>query len=338
MKTIASWLFALGGLFMGSPACAGAIDAGRLATVDAHALAATAQSEVTILSLAQYLGAGASSDVEKARAVYRWVADRIAYDAKSFFNQTHSSVDPDAVFQLRLAACGGYAALFERLAKESGLEATTIIGYAKGIAHIAGGSMAEPNHAWNAVKLDSKWQLIDTTWGSGYVSDGAYVKRFSETFFLPSPEQLAFSHFPQDAAWQLRSERSLSKTEFESLPEINTAFFNLGIDSSDVWKTVRSQEFKGALVHTFDLPAGVAKVRNAPLSYQLPVGSTQHFEIVSASFEKMAVEYNKKWLPMQKKGDVFSIEIAAKSKGELSVNGKTPTSRKHATVLEYIVD
>ena len=80
--------------------------------------------------------------------------------------------------------------------------------------------MAEPNHAWNAVKIDGKWQLIDTTWGSGYVSDGAYVKQFRETFFLPSPEQLAFSHFPQDAAWQLRSERSLSKTEFESLPEI----------------------------------------------------------------------------------------------------------------------
>ena len=101
---------------------------------------------------------------------------------------------------------------------------------------------------------------------------------------------------------------------------------------------MRSQEFKGALVHTFDLPAGVAKVRNAPLSYQLPAGSTQHFEIVSASFEKMAVEYNKKWLPMQKNGDVFSIVVAANSKGELSVNGKTPTSKKHAAVLEYIVD
>lgn len=338
MKTIVSWLLALGGLFMGSLACAGAIDVGRLAAIDAHALAATAQSEAAIRTLAQYLSMGANSDTEKARAIYRWVTDRIAYDAKAFFNKTSSSVGPDAVFQSRLAACAGYAALFERLAKESGLEAVTISGYAKGFGYATGGSMAEPNHDWNAVKIDGKWQLIDATWGSGYVSDGASVKKFSETFFLPSPEQLAFTHLPQDANWQLRSERPLSKSEFESLPEINMAFFDLGIDPSDVWKTVKSREFKGALVRTFDLPAGVAKVRNTPLSYQLPAGSTQHFEIVSASFEKMAVEYNKKWLPMQKNGDVFSIDIAATSKGELSVNGKTPTSKKHAAVLEYIVE
>ncbi len=323
---------------MGNLACAGTIEAGRLAAIDAHALAATAQSEAAIRTLAQYLSAETNSDTEKARAIFRWVADRIAYDAKSFLNKTSSSADPDAVFQSRLAACAGYAALFERLAKESGLEAVTIHGYAKGVGHITGSSMAEPNHDWNAVKIDGKWQLVDATWGSAYVSDGAAVKRFSETFFLPPPEQLAFSHLPQDAAWQLRSEHVLSKAEFESLPEINAAFFNLGIDPSDVWKTLKSKEFKGELVHTFDLPAGVAKVRNTPLSYQLPAGSTQHFEIVSASFEKMAVEYNKKWLPMRKDGDVFSIDIVANSKGELSVNGKTPTSKKHAAVLEYIVD
>ncbi len=338
MKTIVAWLFAVGGLFVSNLAYAGVIDVGRLAAIDAHALAATAQSEGATLTLAQYLSAGTNSDTEKARAIYRWIADRIAYDAKSFFNKTHVSADPDVVFQSRLATCGGYSALFERLAKESGLEAITINGYAKGVGHITGSSMTEPNHAWNAVKIDGKWQLLDTAWGGGYVNDGASVKSFSESFFLPSPEQFAFSHLPQDAAWQLLSERSLTKTEFDSLPEINVAFFNLGIDPSDVWKIVKSQGFKGALVHTFDLPAGVAKVRTTPLSYQLPAGSTHHFEIVSASFEKMAVEYNKKWLPMQKNGDVFSIDVAAKSKGELSVNGKTPTSKKHAAVLEYIVD
>ncbi|MDZ4858469.1 MAG: transglutaminase domain-containing protein [Candidatus Hydrogenedentes bacterium] len=338
MKTIVSWHFALGGLLWGNLACAGTIDVGRLSAIDTHALAATAQSEAAIRPLAQYLSTATKSDTEKARAIYRWVADRIAYDIKSFSNKTSSSADPETVFRSRLAVCSGYAALFERLAKESGLEAVTITGYAKGVGHVAGSSIATPNHAWNAVKLEGKWQLIDSTWGSGYVEAGASVKKFSETFFLPSPEKLVFSHHPQDAAWQLRSERLLTKTEFESLPEINADFFDLGIEPADVWKTVNSQEFKGALVRTFDLPAGVARVRNAPLSYRLPAGSTQRFEIVSASFEKMAVEYNKKWLPMRKDGDVFSIDIVANSKGELSVNGKTPTSKKHAAVLEYIVD
>lgn len=338
MKMIISWRIALVGLFWGNLACAGTIDAGRLAAIDTHALAATAQSEAAIQTLAQYLGTGSNSDTEKARAIYRWVTDRIAYDFKSFSNKTSSNADPESVLRLRLAVCAGYSALFERLARESGLEAVTIVGYAKGIGYLAGSSMVAPNHAWNAVKLDGKWQLIDTTWGSSYVEDGASVKKFNETFFLPSPEQFVFSHHPEDSAWQLRSEQLLTKREFESLPEINTAFFNLGIDPSDVWKTVKSQEFKGVLVHTFDLPAGVVKVRNAPLSYHLPVGSTQRFEIVSASFEKMAVEYNKKWLPMRKIGDVFSIDIATKSKGELSVNGKTPTSSKHDAVLEYIID
>ena len=81
MNTIVSWLFALGGLFMGSLVCAGAIDAGRLAAIDAHAFAATAQSDAAIRPLAHYPSIGSKSDSAKVRAIYRWVTNRIAYDA-----------------------------------------------------------------------------------------------------------------------------------------------------------------------------------------------------------------------------------------------------------------
>ena len=78
MKTIVSWLFALGGLFMGSLVCAGSIDAGRLAAIDAHVLAVTAQSEAAIRTLAQYLCMGQNSNTEKASAIYRVGTERIA--------------------------------------------------------------------------------------------------------------------------------------------------------------------------------------------------------------------------------------------------------------------
>ena len=59
----------------------------------------------------------------------------------------------------RKAVCSGYAALFEHLAREAGLEAVTIRGHSKGF--MAGTHQdSELNHAWNAVKIEGQWRLL----------------------------------------------------------------------------------------------------------------------------------------------------------------------------------
>ena len=49
--------------------------------------------------------------------------------------------------------CAGYAAAFTLLAQEAGLESIVVTGYLDG-------SLA---HAWNKVKIDDEWQIVDVT-------------------------------------------------------------------------------------------------------------------------------------------------------------------------------
>lgn len=46
----------------------------------------------------------------------------------------------------------------------------TVPGYSKGFGYQLGQSFSgEFDHAWNAVFLEGRWHLVDSTWGSGLV-------------------------------------------------------------------------------------------------------------------------------------------------------------------------
>ena len=98
------------------------------------------------------------------------------------------------------ALCGGYAELFERLSKKLGLQCRTISGYTKGNSW-NGRVPTSSNHAWNAVKIDDKWYLVDSTWGAGHFEGKKYVKKFSNFYFLCPEYVLFYSHFPKDETW-----------------------------------------------------------------------------------------------------------------------------------------
>lgn len=45
-------------------------------------------------------------------------------------------------------------------------------GYSKGYGYKIGQTFqGNSDHAWNAVYLDGRWHLLDSTWGSGTVDD-----------------------------------------------------------------------------------------------------------------------------------------------------------------------
>ncbi|MGE5622152.1 MAG: transglutaminase domain-containing protein, partial [Bacillota bacterium] len=102
-------------LLLGAAAAAQVIDAERLAQIDAHALAAPPEAETAPGKLARYLAQPARNDAEKARAIFRWIADRIHYDVNAYFGEKLEKIDADQVLAQRGAACDGYATLFEAL-------------------------------------------------------------------------------------------------------------------------------------------------------------------------------------------------------------------------------
>lgn len=198
--------------------------------VDARAMNAPESVETSTELLAAYLTEDARTDRQKARAIYRWIAENIEYDVKGLFKGDRVDSTAEGVLKSRSSLCGGYSNLYERLANLSGLEAVTISGYSKGYGYSPGMHFTEPaDHAWNAVKIEGKWHLIDSTWGAGKVDkDGKYNKEFDDYYFLTSPEKFIFDHLPEDPHWQLLDE-PISKEEFEDLVCLEPAFFDLGI-------------------------------------------------------------------------------------------------------------
>ena len=71
-----------------------------------------------------------------------------------------------------------------------------IIGHSKGLGFNYEDTISEENtnHEWNAVKINNKWCLIDSTWGDGSIIEGAYVPSYDEYYLCTPPAQFVRSH------------------------------------------------------------------------------------------------------------------------------------------------
>ncbi len=186
----------------------------------------------TPAALAEELTQGKKGDREKCWAIFEWITHNIAYDVESYFNNSYGSQKPGNVLKTGRSVCSGFASLFTEMANAVGIEVVTINGYGKGYGYRTGDSIKknETNHAWNAVKIDGEWRLIDSTWGGGHVDGNQqYVFNFDPFYFCTPPQQFIYSHFPEDPNWQLLD---LPKTlkEFTDLPDVSPSFFQHHIE------------------------------------------------------------------------------------------------------------
>ena len=201
------------------------------AAADAHADATPARADSSIASLAAWLARAGTGELPRARALYRWVTAHIAYDADGFRTGQYGDLTPDGVLRRRAAVCEGYAQLTRALGTAMGLEIVSVSGWSKGYGYRAGQIAGEgtPNHAWNAVRIDGRWHLMDPTWGAGFLDARLqFVRRFQNHYFLPAPESFVVDHLPQDPRWQLL-DRPVSAAEYTDLAYLRPAFFANGL-------------------------------------------------------------------------------------------------------------
>jgi hypothetical protein len=170
-----------------------------------------------VKSLAEYLSIKAENDVEKTRAFYVWIANHIDY-ADSLLNYDWLSMkehvisqSADMVYQRKSAICLGYAELFKTMCEYVNIPAESIFGLCKDQDDL----IANMGHAWNAVLLNGKWELVDPTWGSVELdSKNKKIKNtFREKYFLTPARVFLEDHFPVDPIWQLL-DFPLNKQEF----------------------------------------------------------------------------------------------------------------------------
>jgi hypothetical protein len=305
--------------------------------IDRHALQAPAQAEASVEALAAYLARPARTRRQKARAFYRWITDRVAYDAEGLLSGQFGDLSPQGVLARRKAVCDGYANLFARLCSLTGVEAVKVPGSAKGYDYVPGSKTRGSAHAWNAVKLGGRWHLLDATWGAGHLTSGKFVKRFDDFFFLPPPEELIFTHLPNDPHWQLLTP-PLSAQDFEAQVKVPHAVFKLGWTAANVREAMRQPGFRDVVkVAAF---AGQLRVVQAPVQRHLRAGVAYTFRFESAEMAAMALSNNRHWLPCAQRGTVFEATVRPEP-GLLRISSSRTPVRPGGTmqgVLEYVVE
>lgn len=124
--------------------------------------------------------------------------------------------------------CEDYALLFDLIVKELGYESYIVVGYTKNAEGKVTGSIG---HAWNAVKVNNKWQLYDPTWGAGYVVEGRkFVKKYNDEWYNTAPEFMIKTHMPYDPIWQMLNTPLVYK-DFDSNVISNTDAVNFDYET-----------------------------------------------------------------------------------------------------------
>lgn len=181
-------------------------------------------AETSIDAVAAYIAAGERDPYRRAKAIYDYVTTRIRYDVPALQTRTIlSPQDAETVFRQHLGVCAGYANLFKALAERLELPTAFVVGDSRS----ATGEIAGISHAWNAVRINQKWYLLDATWGSGYVEQGQFKPRYTSAYLLTPPSVFAMDHLPEDPQWQLRSP-PLDRGEFARQPLLRASFFERG--------------------------------------------------------------------------------------------------------------
>ncbi|MBU2927291.1 transglutaminase domain-containing protein [Winogradskyella psychrotolerans] len=187
------------------------------------------------------------TNIEKTRAAYFWIANHITYDYKTFRKnkkpqkiKSKSKADYEAKLQIynrklaqktlrkRSAVCEGYSRLLTEVLKDLNIISVVVTGYTKTYVQEIGRKRNNSNHAWNAVKLDNKWYLIDATWSTGNSIYNSEFFNFSDTYFMIDPEKLVLTHFPDDEQWQLL-EKPISKNDYFNFPIFYSAYHTSGL-------------------------------------------------------------------------------------------------------------
>ena len=185
------------------------------------------------------------TDIHKARAAYTWIANNINYDIETtrktrVFNTIMYFSESDYQRQLKIhlkrkveiallskkALCEGYSAMFVQLCELLNLESKIIRGIAKVRPSEINSNKKIKNHAWNAIKINGKWQLVDVGWSNGFIDDatGNWVNDFNDFFFFTKPEHFITSHYPELKKWQLLDE-VISLKSFYEKPIFYTNYF-----------------------------------------------------------------------------------------------------------------
>ncbi|MBU3009845.1 transglutaminase [Polaribacter vadi] len=196
--------------------------------------------------LANKIESDFTKDVDKVRAAFFWLTKNIRYNLKEYYNprqrkyrfryaseeekvlklQAIKDELVNTAFRTKMGVCEEYAQSFKKICDLLKIESQVIKGNVRSNSNEIGKIESSTNHAWNAVKINDGWIILDATWAAGYEYNGKWIRKFNNYFFNMPKDKIFKTHFPEDNLWVLRFGR-MSIQEFYNQPIYSQTFLSL---------------------------------------------------------------------------------------------------------------
>jgi len=193
------------------------------------------------------------TDYEKALSIFDWITINTIYDYSSEYYSSNYNFTQDCCYYLEgvflkgveqsgnlkgVAVCDGFSKAYSLLCNMEGIDCKRIVG----TATTASG---EGGHAWNKVKIDGNYYLVDITW-TEILTDDIKNEILSHKYFLVSEFTTKDTHEPhinKDRYFEYSTPlTNFSYYQNRNIEYVNkdnqTIISNLYIDSSEKLENV----------------------------------------------------------------------------------------------------
>lgn len=191
------------------------------------------------MRLAEKLTKDKDGDSAKVDAIFLFVTGKLRYDVKRFLRNDTRRMKTNKILRRKKGVCTAYSQLFNELCFHAGIKSVEVEGYSKSLFTDVDDNFYYTDHAWNSVLINDRWELIDLTWCSGYISFAPrqtvwqkfvkaitfgkinkkktrpyFVRKASRKYFMPDPSVFAITHLPLNPIWQQLRD-PISRPDFE---------------------------------------------------------------------------------------------------------------------------
>ena len=273
-----------------------------------------------VAEIADAITAKLSSNEDKARAIFYWIANNIAIDPKAVSKQDEKNKLPEKVIELRKATPLGFSLLVQEMCSYAKIRCLSVDGYVKNHAAEINEKADEKNYSWNVMQLGQTpeaWYYVDACRASGFLDRKqiVFTKQFTSQYFFADKKLFNQIYFPDNLAWMLGGGNKSLK-DFYALPIIGNEAIGL--------------EFRKIA----PLTGLIITVTNKPVDFSFSINNDNTIKKISILIgeekkkqkeEPMNFENNNGDIQFSytfKKEDIFPIQIVADGK----------------IVLQYIVE
>lgn len=144
-------------------------DASVFKQIDEHVIQVAKDDHLTYTDMMQQLTGNIPNDIDKARAIYRWITVKDLNMME--FEESLDSNTPMGLLKGIKYGTETYHVLFMRLCSYAGLHCKEIKGHSKSVGYEPGMKIEAETfqNTWNAVLIDGDWRLVQCNWGARHL-------------------------------------------------------------------------------------------------------------------------------------------------------------------------